>query len=130
MANSGDFIAHVLEMMRPAGRATARAMFGGHGLYVDGMIVAIVVDDTLYLKTDQETRGAFVARGLLPFRYRSRRGDVEMTGYYQPPDEALDSPDAMREWLRLALAAALRHASRKPARARKALATKPPRGGS
>lgn len=129
MANSGDFIAHVLEMMRPAGRATARAMFGGHGLYVDGMIVAIVVDDTLYLKTDEESRSAFVVRGLLPFRYRSRRGDVETTGYYQSPDEVLESPDAMREWLRLALAAALRRADRKPARAPKAPATKPPRGG-
>ena len=62
MANTPDFIAHVLELMRPAGRASARAMFGGHGLYVDGLIVGIVVEDVLYLKTDDETRGAYVKR--------------------------------------------------------------------
>jgi len=56
MANSPDFVAHVLELMRGAGSATARAMFGGHGIYLDGMIVGIVVADVLYLKTDDETR--------------------------------------------------------------------------
>jgi DNA transformation protein len=114
--NSKDYIEHVLELMRPAGRASARAMFGGHGIYVDGMIVGIVDDDVLYLKTDTETRGAFVARDLAPFRYATKKGDVEITSYFRPPDEALESPAEMREWLRLALAAALRSAARKPAR--------------
>ena len=47
-------------------------MFGGHGLYLDGTIVGIVVDDVLYLKTDDETRRAFVERGLRPFRVPRR----------------------------------------------------------
>jgi DNA transformation protein len=112
--NSKDYVEYVLELMRPAGRASARAMFGGHGIYVDGMIVGIVDDDVLYLKTDTETRAAFVARDLVPFRYATKKGDVEITSYYRPPDEALESPAEMREWLRLALAAALRSASRTP----------------
>ena len=119
MANSQDFVAHVLELMGSSGRAAARAMFGGHGIYLDGMIIAIAIDDIVYFKTDAETRGAFVAQGQEPFRYTSRKGDVQGTGYYRLPDEALESPDAMREWLRLALAASLRAASRKPAKAAK-----------
>jgi DNA transformation protein len=118
MPNSRDFIAHVQEMMRPAGLVSARAMFGGHGLYLDGLIVAIVVDDILYLKTDEESRNAFVERALEPFAYATKAGETQLTSYYRPPDEALESPDAMREWVRLALAAALRAASRKSARAR------------
>jgi DNA transformation protein len=82
------------------------------------MIVGIVDDDVLYLKTDAETREAFVARDLAPFRYATKKGDVEITSYYRPPDEALESPAEMREWLRLALAAALRSASRAPVRKR------------
>ena len=74
MANTPDFIAHLLELMRPAGRASARAMFGGHGLYLDGLIVAIVVEDVLYLKTDDETRSAYVQRELDPFCYTTRDG--------------------------------------------------------
>jgi DNA transformation protein and related proteins len=113
MANSKEFVAHVLEMMQPAGRASARAMFGGHGVYVDGLIVGIIVDDVLYLKTDTETRATFIAQQLEPFCYAAKTGELHVTSYYRPPDEALESPDAMREWLRLALSAALRSANRK-----------------
>ena len=51
-------------------------MFGGHGLYVDGLIVAIVVEDVLYLKTDDETRPAYVRRDLVPFSYTTKEGKV------------------------------------------------------
>ena len=124
MSNSREFIAHVLEMMQPTGAASARAMFGGHGIYLDGLlpggglIVGIVVDDVLYLKTDAETRATFVTRDLEPFRYTTKAGEVHSTSYYPPPDEALESPAAMREWLRLALSAALRSANRKKPRPR------------
>jgi DNA transformation protein len=141
MANSREFIAHVLEMMQPAGRVSARAMFGAHGVYLDqsippktpaasspkgstalgrpggGLIVGIVDDDVLYLKTDAQTRARFVTRDLEPFRYTTKTGEIHSTSYYRPPDEALESPAAMREWLRLALSAALRSASRKKPRA-------------
>jgi DNA transformation protein len=120
MANSRDYLDHVLELMRPAGSASARAMFGGHGIYLDGMIVAIVVDDVLYLKSDDETRAAFVAQGLEPFCFTKKKtGELTTSSYYRPPDEALESPAAMRDWARRALSAALRSAARKP-RARKA----------
>jgi DNA transformation protein and related proteins len=113
MANTPDFIAHVLELMRPSGRASARAMFGGHGLYIDGLIVAIVIEDVLYLKTDGETRTAFQKRRLDPFSYTTREGKVHAMSYHRAPDEAVEGPDAMRAWLRPALGAALRNAQKK-----------------
>ncbi len=117
MANSRDFVDHVLEMMRPAGIASARAMFGGHGVYVDGVIVGIVVDDVVYLKTDDMTRVAFVERALPPFAYRGHDGAMRETSYFRAPDEVLESPASMREWLRAALAASLRaKAARAPRR--------------
>jgi len=72
VANSKDFVAHVLEMMRPVGSASARAMFGGHGVYLEGLIVGIVDDDVLYLKTDAATR--FIGSGSA--RKRSSRPAV------------------------------------------------------
>lgn len=113
MANSPDFIEHVIELARPA-KASARAMFGGHGIYVDGMIVGLVVGDVLYLKTDAESRPRFVAHDLTPFTYRKKTGAVEVTSYYRPPEEALESAEAMQEWLRLARGAALRAAAKRP----------------
>jgi len=121
MANSRDFIDHVLELMRDSGAATARAMFGGHGIYLDGTIVGIVVADVLYLKTDDETRPAFIAQGLGQFEYATRTGKIQGTSYYQPPEDALESRAAMRDWLRLALAAARRAAAKRgPSRTKQA----------
>jgi len=114
MANTPGFVEHILELAAPAGRAAAHPMFGGHGVYVDGTIVAIVIDDVLYFKTDERTRPAFVDAGLEPFRYESKDGAVHTTSYFRAPDEALESPPAMKEWLRRALEAALRSAARKP----------------
>ena len=116
MANSADFLEHVLDLARPVGPADARRMFGGHGVYVDGVIVGLVVDDTLYLKTDAETRPAFEARGHTPFCFTSKQKGNVSTSYYQPPEEALEDRAAMREWLALALAAARRATSVKSKR--------------
>jgi DNA transformation protein len=119
LANSPDFVEHVRELMRGAGSVSARPMFGGHGIYLDGVIVGIVVADVLYLKTDGESRPKFVERDLPSFQYKTKKGSIQGTSYYQPPEEALESASAMREWLRLALGAALRAASRsKPSPAR------------
>ena len=114
MANSPDFVAHILELMRPAGRASARAMFGGHGMYVDGLIVGIVVEDVLYLKTDDETRPAFARRDLAAFSYTTKEGKAHAMSYHRAPDEAVEGPESMREWLRPAIGAALRNAQKKP----------------
>ena len=113
MSNTPDFLAHVVDLARAVGPADARRMFGGHGIYVDGLIVGLVVDDTLYLKTDGETRPAFEALGLAPFCFTSKQKGTVSTSYYPPPEEALENRVAMREWLMLALAAARRAAAGK-----------------
>jgi len=129
VTNSRDFVAHVLEMMRPSGAPTARPMFGGHGVYLDGVIVGIVDDDVLYLKTDAQARARFEVQGLPAFSYRGSDGELHETSYFRAPDDALESPAEMGEWLRVAWAAALRaKAARAPRRA--APAAKAPRAPS
>jgi DNA transformation protein len=100
--NSRDFIEHVLELARSAGRPNARAMFGGHGIYLDGRIVAIVVDDVLYLKSDADCAARFEQRDLAPFVYVTKDGERIAMSYRLAPDEALESAEQMREWMRLA----------------------------
>jgi DNA transformation protein len=116
--NSVDFIAHVLELARPTAMMSARAMFGGHGLYVDGVIIAIVIDDIVYFKTDAANRGEFTALSLEPFVYETKRGERIVMTYHRAPDEALEGPAAMGMWLRSAIGAALRGAAAKSSRHR------------
>ncbi|MFO1308506.1 MAG: TfoX/Sxy family protein [Burkholderiales bacterium] len=112
MANSAAFLDHLRELMRAGGRAvSARAMFGGHGLYVDGLFVAIVDDDVLYLRADDANRAEFASLGLPPFEYATKDGRRQAMSYLRAPDEALDSAQAMAPWVRSALGAALRAAA-------------------
>jgi DNA transformation protein len=111
---------HCLELLGAVGRPRARRMFGGHGVYVDDLFIAIIAFDRLYLKADDTTRARFEAAGCQPFTY-TRKGDETIAlGYWTAPEEAMDSPGAMAPWARLAMAAALRARQAKPVRTRKA----------
>ena len=119
-----EFVQHVVETLRLLGPVQSKAMFGGWGLYHQGTFFALVLDDTLYLKTDDESRARFEAEGLLPFVFSMKAGEVT-TSYYQAPDEALESPEVMAHWARLAYAAALRA----PAKRKQRLGRKRPPSG-
>lgn len=107
MAKHNEFLDHVLEMLAPLGRVSARAMFGGYGLYCDGLFFAIVLDDVLYLKADEDSRAAFERAGCEIFSYQ-RLGKRATLNFYRAPEETLESPQFMLPWARRALACALR----------------------
>ena len=114
-----EFVDHVVETMRAFGPDTAKQMFGGWGLYHDGVFFALIAEDTLYLKADEENGAEFDAASLPPFVYVTKDGDSMTMSYRQAPPEALESPTAMTVWARSAYAAALRAKNRKPVRKRK-----------
>lgn len=107
MVGADEFLAHALELLAPLGRVTARRMFGGYGLYCDAVFFGIVLDGTLYLKTDDRNRAEFERAGSEIFSY-SRRGKRATLNFYRAPEEAMDTPHLMLPWGRSALAAALR----------------------
>jgi DNA transformation protein and related proteins len=122
MTARDEDIAWFCELLAPLGRVTARRMFGGAGLYVDGLIVGLEIEGTLYLKTDDLTRERFAVAGGSPFVYAGK-GKAITVSYWTAPDEAMDSPEAMRPWAMLALDASLRSAAAKLA-AKKAVSKK------
>jgi DNA transformation protein len=106
-----SFVSHCLELLTALGRPRSRRMFGGHGIYVDEVFVALIIGEQLYLKADIAARGAFEQAGCSPFEYTTRGGRKAALGYWSAPDEAMESPAAMLPWARLALASALRAAA-------------------
>ena len=114
-----EFVEHVVETMRELGPVTAKSMFGGWGLYHEGLFFALIARDTLYIKVDEENLAQFEAAGLMPFVYVTKDGDRMTMSYRQAPPEALESPAMMAAWARLGFAAALRAKNRKPSRKRK-----------
>jgi len=107
MPQSNALVDHCLELLAPLGDARARRMFGGHGLTLDGLFIAIIAFDRLYLKADPQTRARFADAGCEPFAYQAQGKPMTMN-YWTVPPQALESPESMRPWARLALQAALR----------------------
>lgn len=96
---SNDYRDWTLEQLRRATRATVthRSMFGGVGVYADGLFFALMADDTLYFKVGDQNRPAFEARGMQPFL---PYGDPDRPmQYYQVPPELLESPDELGPWI-------------------------------
>jgi DNA transformation protein and related proteins len=120
-----DFTTHCLELLAPLGTPRARRMFGGRGLYVDDVFVALISSERLYLKTDADTHARFEAAGCEPFTFQTSGGPMT-TSYFSAPDDAMESPALMQPWARLALEAALRARAAKPASARAKAKAKPP----
>jgi DNA transformation protein len=107
------FVEHCLDLLATLGEVRARAMMGGHLLYAGGLPVALVYDERLYLKVQAGTKALFTAAGGVPFTYELRGRMVEMS-FVTPPDAALESPEGMAPWARLALDAARRARAAKP----------------
>lgn len=120
MSASPEFCEHITDLLAGFGPVSIRRMFGGAGLFRDGIMFALIVSDTLYLKVDDTTRSAYEAAGMGPFTYR-RKGETAALGYYQAPEAAMDDPDDMRALAHDAFGVALRAqaANRKPAAKRK-----------
>jgi DNA transformation protein len=109
------FIAFAVELLGRVGPVRARAMFGGHGLYCGGVMIGLVDDDEIFLKTDAETRPRFEEAGCRQWVFVG--GGKEMrSSYFRPPDDAHESPEDMEPWGRLAVEAARRAAAAKRAR--------------
>lgn len=122
-----EFVAHCSELLQPLGSVRSRRMFGGHGLYVDELFVAIIAFGRLYLKADATTRPHFEAAGCQPFVYDGAGKQVTL-GYFTAPDDAMESPAVMQPWARLALEAALRGRAAKAPKAAKKAPARPARG--
>ncbi len=110
------FVLHACELLSCLGAVKVVRMFGGYGLSVDGMNLALIAWDTLYLKTNAETEPQWRAAGGQAFVYEAKGKPMKLN-YHTAPDEALESPALMVPWARLALQAAV--AARKPAPRRK-----------
>lgn len=100
------------------GHVSLRHFFGGAGVYCQGVMFAMVADDTLYLKVDDALKADLAAEGCGPFLWTPRSGKnagqtLEL-GYWRLPETALDEADQAVTWGRRALAVAQAAAAKKP----------------
>jgi DNA transformation protein len=108
MTSAAGFETFVIDQLSGLGEVVPRRMFGGVGLYCDGLFFALIARDELYLKVDDETRPFFEAAGSTAFHpYDDRPATMR---YYSVPIAVLESAPELVGWARRAVGVASRAA--------------------
>lgn len=102
----------IRELFAPFGPVTVRRMFGGAGIWCDGLMFALVFDGAIYLKVDDESIPDFEREGSRPFVYtraksKGRVGRASLS-YWRLPERLYDDPDQLTVWAARALSIAER----------------------
>ena len=110
-SSKNEFAQYCCELLASIGPCVARRMFGGFGISIDGLTVALMTNlgsgATLWLKADEDSRRQFEAAGCERFTYPVK-GVPKSMNYYSAPEDAMEAPHLMEPWARLALEAALK----------------------
>ncbi|MGF1604754.1 MAG: TfoX/Sxy family protein [Rhodothalassiaceae bacterium] len=84
------FVHACLMRLAPLGPVRARAMFGGHGIYCEDKMFALVAEGALYFKVDDQSRRAFEAVGAQPFVYMAKHRPMSLSYWRLPPEKDAD----------------------------------------
>ena len=103
----------IRELFSAFGPVSVRRMFGGAGLFAEGVMLALRIGDDIFLKADAETIPALQAEGSEPFSYQSKAGRRVLNSFWRMPDRLRDDPDELAIFARAALKAAHRAAAKK-----------------
>lgn len=93
-----SFVKYIInDLLRNISGVSSKAMFGGHGIYKDGVIFAIVVDNELYFKVDNSNRVEYERSASEQFIYQSKKGPVKMP-YWKVPENVMENPNLAAQW--------------------------------
>ena len=111
MAVSESYVTYVLEQLEGVRGVVTRRMFGGIGIYADGAFFAVIDNDTLFFKVDDELRPQYRARRMTAFA--PMPGKPAMEGYYQVPPGVLEDADELARWAKQSIALSLKPPAKK-----------------
>ena len=113
MVASATYAEFLREQLAPLGRLTMRRMFGKTGVFCDGVMLAVVTENTLYFRVDDENQETFrEAEAFPPLNY-AKKGVLIDLSFWRVPERLFDEPDEFMVWARAALAAAHRVAAKR-----------------
>lgn len=108
MAKQNEYVTYILEKLEPHGPIRARAMFGGFGIYYADVMFALIADNELYFRVDEETEKAFLRYESKRFIYDGMKKPVSLP-YQTLPEEILENSQELPQWIETAYQTALKH---------------------
>jgi len=100
MPVTSEFREFARDLFSGLGQISVKRMFGGAGLYSGKAMFALIVDDVIYLKSDDTLRASFEVEGCEAFSYETKAGKRGVMSFMQLPEAALDDPDLALDWAR------------------------------
>ena len=100
MAVSETYCDFVLEQLGRVVSVTSKRMFGGVGIYSQGLFFALIAEDRLYFKVNDTTRPDFERLGMEPFR---PFGEESAMGYYEVPADLVEDAAHLESWVKKAI---------------------------
>ena len=104
MTVSNSFLLSAVESMSHVAPVSYRRIFNGYGIYHQGVQFAIVINDSLYFRADDYSRGLYIAKRMAAF-LPNTIGTSE-SNFFEVPDEVLHQPEELIFWMRIAVEAA------------------------
>ncbi len=98
MGVSNEFAEYLVEQLSSWGEVSVRRMFGGAGLYREGIMFAVIADDVAYLKVDDANREDFLRAGSAPFEPYPEKIKTTIRTYFEIPADVLENPDELAKW--------------------------------
>jgi DNA transformation protein len=106
MAVQPGYLEYVLEQLASLPALRSNRMFGGIGLYSDGIFFGLIDDDTLFFKTNDTNIAPYRERNMPRFMPFPDRPDAVL-GYHQVPADVIEDAETLVTWARSAVAVAL-----------------------
>ena len=95
MAYSQDYLDYILGQLSLFGDVQTKKMFGGVGLFHDGLMFGMIGDDIFRLKVDDSNFADYEVRGMQPFSSGSKKKGMP---YWEVPAEVLEDPEQLKVW--------------------------------
>jgi len=74
-------------------------MFGGYGIYKNGIIFAIIAHDELYFKVDQSNIDLYKKQGSEAFTFETKGKVSTMISYWKVPLIIMEDETQLKDWV-------------------------------
>ena len=98
MNASPEYLNFVLEQLSAVGDVKGRAMFGGYGIFHEGLMFALISEDTLYFKVSESNRDMYKRAQSRPFPHG--------ISYWEVPTDVLEENTKLHEWVNISIESA------------------------
>ena len=104
MTADKKYMEYIMDLLAPIGGVNSRAMFGGYGIFHEGVMFALIAYSRLYFKVNDSNR---------PQYEKAQCEQFLNMPYYEVPASLLDDITTLHNWARTSIAIAQASPSKK-----------------